>query len=334
MDKLRALRSILYSRLITRRPFFLSHVITARCNCRCGFCLWRARGASADARAELSAQEIKSLYTRLRRMGFAGLTVWGGEPLLRKDLPELIAHARSLGYYTSIITNGYHLASLVEAIVPLLDFLILSLDLASDGHDRIRGCPGLFARAADALQIIRRRFPDFPVRINTVLNRLNVTRIPELVDFAKAQHCGVIFQSMNRSDYGYNSPAGISEELAPGAEEDKRAFTQIRELKKNGYPVLNSYAYLDHRIQGKAFRCHYKKIFLRVEPDGEILDCTKDRTPLAHVRDYDLEAFFRSGKFREFLQKAENCNRCTDSGVIESSLLWALNWQALRSLKS
>ena len=90
---------------IRGRPHTLSHLVTTRCNGHCRTCLWRD-----PTRPELDSDAVKWLYREAGRAGFAQLVVWGGEPLLRRDLPELLFAARHAGLFTTLITNGWHLS--------------------------------------------------------------------------------------------------------------------------------------------------------------------------------------------------------------------------------
>ena len=143
---LNKLGTILYSRFVSNRPFILSHLVTARCNCRCASCLWRSRAPETENSEELRTDEIMDLYGKLKNTGFLAVTLWGGEPLLRDDIVPLLTHAKRLGFHTSLITNGYFLNELHRGLAPVLDTLIVSIDLPSEEHDAVRRCPGLFSR--------------------------------------------------------------------------------------------------------------------------------------------------------------------------------------------
>src|SRR5512143_3400883 len=84
------------------RPHTLSHLVTGRCNGRCATCLWRD-----PSRGELDTEAVRWLYHEAGRAGMAQLVLWGGEPLLRADLPELLDAAREAGLLITVITNGW-----------------------------------------------------------------------------------------------------------------------------------------------------------------------------------------------------------------------------------
>lgn len=67
------------------------------------------------------------------------------------------------------------------------------------------------------------------------------------------------------------------------------------------------------------YTCHDKKVALRIEPNGDILDCTRDAAPMTNVRSQALADFIESPLCRDFIGRSESCNRCRDAGVIEAS---------------
>ena len=91
----------LWQMRVRRRPFVLSHGINARCNMNCSFCeYWKRPGK------EMSTQEIFKMLEDARSFGIGVYNAWTVEPLLRDDLPKILRHAKSLGFVTSLITNG------------------------------------------------------------------------------------------------------------------------------------------------------------------------------------------------------------------------------------
>ncbi|HEX5643745.1 MAG TPA: hypothetical protein VFZ86_15640, partial [Thermoleophilia bacterium] len=131
-DRVRARARLTARMAVSRargRPHTLSHLVTARCNGSCATCLWRAGAggsaavgataapagerAAGDGRAaagELGTAAVRRLYAEAGRAGMAQLVVWGGEPLLRRDLPELLLAARRSGLFVTLISNGWFAA--------------------------------------------------------------------------------------------------------------------------------------------------------------------------------------------------------------------------------
>src|SRR5262245_66003659 len=62
--------------------------------------------ALLDPKSELTTDEWKRVFSEARALGVLQLGLSGGEPMVRKDLEELAAHARSLGLYSTLVTSG------------------------------------------------------------------------------------------------------------------------------------------------------------------------------------------------------------------------------------
>ena len=88
---------------------------------------------------------MRWLYGEAGRAGMAQLVVWGGEPLVRQDLPELLLAARRAGLFTTLITNGWFVGQRWRELRGLVDALVqFSLDDVGSAHDALRGLSGLY----------------------------------------------------------------------------------------------------------------------------------------------------------------------------------------------
>lgn len=330
MSTARLVLKALRTRFVDQRPFILSHLLTARCNADCATCLWKR---PADSRAdELSTEEIGALYKDAAAAGFLALVLWGGEPMLRPDVGAALHAAREAGLDTTLITNGWWLDERGDEVLPWTQRLLVSVDGIGAAHDEIRRCPGLFARLERGLERTRKQYPGVQVTLVSVISRLNRTALQDIAAFGRTQGAQVIFQAMNLSDYGFaDRTLDLARIRLTPAEETEVALI-IGDLRRAGYPVRDSNSYLSQLGKNACdYRCHYKKVLLRVEPNGEVLDCTKEATPLTSLRHEPLAAFIASAGYRDFLKRAEACNRCRDAGVIEASHIWEGKVGALRN---
>ena len=159
---LRYAREGLQSRLLTKKPLFLTVFVTARCGLNCGHCFYREELLQGDVKDELTLAEYDRMTSRLPH--FPKLILTGGEPFLRADLPditELFYENRSRARQITIPTAGAHtdrIVALVERVLPSRPDLILELQLSIDGvgeqHDAIRG-KGAFERLLRTYHALR-----------------------------------------------------------------------------------------------------------------------------------------------------------------------------------
>ena len=89
--------------VLARRPFNALAQVTNRCNMRCPFCDFWPNGAPKE---ELSAAEWARVARELAGLGTFLVSVEGGEPLVRPDLPEIIQGFRAAGHLPILYTNG------------------------------------------------------------------------------------------------------------------------------------------------------------------------------------------------------------------------------------
>ena len=126
---------------------------TRRCNIACAHC-YSVSGPTA--REELPLELLSGCLDDAVRLGYRQLAVSGGEPLLYRSLPDLLARARELGMVTTITSNGMLLTGRRwDPIAALVDVLAISIDGTPKEHDLIRRCDGAFARTTANLEVVR-----------------------------------------------------------------------------------------------------------------------------------------------------------------------------------
>ncbi len=128
---------------------------TFRCQCNCVHCFSAVKGR--DNSHEMSTEELKKAIDQFKALGALLVIFSGGEPLLREDIFDLVAHAHGIGLLTRISTNGFLLTR--ERVAELkqagLNQCGVSIDDADPAtHDRLRGLPGCFERAVQGLRYL------------------------------------------------------------------------------------------------------------------------------------------------------------------------------------
>src|SRR4029078_12253447 len=90
--------------MTSERPTTLLAELTHRCPLHCPYCSNPLDLLRAET--EIGTEDWKRVFSQARELGVLQLGLSGGEPMVRKDLEELAAHARSLGLYTTLVTSG------------------------------------------------------------------------------------------------------------------------------------------------------------------------------------------------------------------------------------
>jgi heme d1 biosynthesis radical SAM protein NirJ len=156
-----------------------------RCNLTCMHCY--SISADIDFPGELSSEEAFGVLEDLKRFGVPALILSGGEPLLRRDLFEIAARAKSIGFYTALSTNG----TLIDAPLAArirdtgFDYVGISLDGLEATHDKFRRSKGAFCRSLAALRLCR----DLGVKVGMrfTLTEDNAADFEPLLDLAEAE---------------------------------------------------------------------------------------------------------------------------------------------------
>ena len=121
-------------RLISH-PVLCNYYVTYRCNAKCGFCdIWERPSPY------LSPEDLTANLKDLRKLGVKVIDFTGGEPLLHREIHTFLALAKSMGFITTLTTNGLLYPKKAVKLHGLIDMLHFSLDAADkEAHDQSRG---------------------------------------------------------------------------------------------------------------------------------------------------------------------------------------------------
>jgi MoaA/NifB/PqqE/SkfB family radical SAM enzyme len=135
---------------LVSHPVLCNYYVTYRCNASCSFCdIWER--PSPYITLENARQNLRDL----KKLGVRVVDFTGGEPLLHRQLPELLQEAKQLGLITTITTNALLYPKQAERLHGLVDMLHFSLDspIAAE-HDQSRGVK-CFDKVMDSIRIAR-----------------------------------------------------------------------------------------------------------------------------------------------------------------------------------
>jgi 12,18-didecarboxysiroheme deacetylase len=151
---------------------------TRRCNLRCVHCYSQSR--DCEYAGEMTTDEGRRLLDSLAKFGAPVVLFSGGEPLLRRDLPDLIRHASSCGLRAVISTNGTLITPEVAAELKEfnLSYVGVSLDGTEEVNDRFRGIEGAYARAMGGIRACRAA--GLKVGLRFTINRRNASEVPAI----------------------------------------------------------------------------------------------------------------------------------------------------------
>jgi len=160
-----------------KRPVVVWNV-TRRCNLKCVHCYAHAKNISFDN--ELSTEQGKALIEDLAEFGSPVMLFSGGEPLVRKDLPQLAAYAVEKGMRAVISTNGTLISpTMARTLKEIgLSYVGISLDGMEEINDRFRGVNGAFKSALEGIK--NSQDAGIKVGLRFTVNKFNVDEIPKI----------------------------------------------------------------------------------------------------------------------------------------------------------
>ena len=160
-----------------KRPVVVWNV-TRRCNLKCVHCYAHAKNTSFDN--ELSTDQGKQLIDDLAEFGSPVMLFSGGEPLVRKDLPQLAAYAVEKGMRAVISTNGTLITPETARNLKKigLSYIGISLDGMEEINDRFRGVSGAFQSALEGIK--NSQAAGIKVGLRFTINKFNVNEIPKI----------------------------------------------------------------------------------------------------------------------------------------------------------
>ena len=209
--------------------------MTRRCNLKCVHCYAQAK--DMEFKDELSTKDGKALIDDLAAFGSPVMLFSGGEPTMRKDLPELAAYAREKGMRAVISTNGTlidkPLAKKLKEVG--LSYVGISLDGIRETNDRFRGMQGAFDAALRGLHNCQEE--GIKVGLRFTINKQNVMDIPAIFDLLEEEKIPRI--CFYHLVYAGRGSKMVDEDLS--LEESRQAVDLIAErtkaLHEKGFPA-------------------------------------------------------------------------------------------------
>jgi len=267
-------------RRLLSQPTTLLAELTYRCPLHCPYCSNPLEMSRADA--ELSTADWKRVFTQARDLGVLQVGLSGGEPLVRKDLEELVAHARDEGLYTTLVTSALGLtrqrAERLKAAG--IDHVQISFqDTDPANADRIAGIK-LGRQKYEAAALVKGM--DLAFSVNVVLHRANLDHLGEIIEMAAELGADRV-ELANTQYYGW-------------ALKNRQALMPTREQVERSRPIAEAairrykgrmqilYVLPDYYEQyPKPCYGGWGSVYILVTPDGRALPC-HGATQIPHLQ--------------------------------------------------
>ena len=294
------------------RPFSATWAVTNRCNLRCSYC-----NCPFIDPTHLDLPRVATMFDRLQTIGVRRLGLAGGEPMMRKDIGEIVAMAKDRGFWVSINSNltlyDRHPERLAGA-----DLVYTSLDGDEAAHVAARGEGSYDGVLQSVAALVAAGMPVIAI---CVVTEHSVDQLDFLLD--QAQRLGIRM---------HLQPQCVDTDIVRGAvapslrNERLRGFwRRLLEEKRLGRPIVSSSPYLEYLSQWDDFtisavldpetRCPAGHGYLYIDPQGKAWSCayTKGKTTPVDLLSQDWGTAWN---------RQNPCTKCTVGPMLEFNLLF------------
>ena len=310
------------------RPYALLAEITYRCPLHCPYCSNPVAASVREATrrpqgggysyGELTTEEWKRVIGEAAALGVLQIGFSGGEPLARRDLPELVRAAREANLYSNLITSGIGLDD--ERVRALRDAGLDSVQLSfqSDNADLADEIAGAHAHQRKLDVAANIRAAGIPLSLNFVIHRRNIDRLPQMIELTELLGAGRV-ELANVQFYGWAFRNRAA--LLPTREQVDRARETAMAAKARLAGKIDIFYVLPDYYETRPKPClnGWGQRYLTVNPIGDVLPCPTASSAipdlrLENVRARDLDWIWRESesfnRFRGTEWMPEPCQSC------------------------
>ena len=294
-------------------PYRMDLAVTYRCNNDCAHC-YNARERSFP---ELTTEQWFGIIDRLWALGVPHIVFTGGEPTLRKDLPELIRHAETNGQITGLNTNARRLADekfVQELVQAGLDHVQVTVESCDEPiHDEMVRARGAFKQTIQGLR--NALATPLYVMTNTTMLSTNAHKIPETLDFLAELGVPTIgLNALIYSGHGLEVGTGLREnELQPllDVAVEKTSAHKQRLI----WYTPTQYCHFDPTQMNLGVKgCTAALYSMCIEPNGDVLPCQSYYQALGNILNDPWDGIWNHElalRLRERRGLPEGCRGCS-----------------------
>jgi pyrroloquinoline quinone biosynthesis protein E len=266
--------------MIAPRPYALLAEITYRCPLHCPYC---SNPTQARNDQELTANEWTRVIREAAALGVLQIGFSGGEPLVRRDLPDLVRAAREANLYTNLITSGIGLDD--DRVRALRDAGLDSVQLSfqSDDTDLADDVAGARAHQRKLDAAAKIRGAGIPLSLNFVIHRRNIDRLGQMITLAEMLEAERV-ELANVQFYGWAFQNRAA--LLPTREQVVRAREIATAAKARLAGKIEIFYVLPDYYETRPKPClnGWGQRYLTVNPVGDVLPCPTASSAIPDLR--------------------------------------------------
>lgn len=252
-----------------------------------------------------------------KEAGFFIYQAMGGEPLLVKEFPRILAYAKKNGFLTYLNTNGILLKRKVKKIAPFIDAVAVSIDGSESVHNKMRNSKNAYKKAVEGINEAKKM--EIKLKINSTIGSDNINEMDKLLKLAESLDVPITFSVMLKKG-----------KIEFGPNELKEFSEKVIYLKRESPLITNSISGIKYYLKDFNRFCKYFNVFLWVSPSGEIDSCMNQ--VVGNVKTMSFEEILNSKKYEQFRNKTKKCKKRCDIAVAcvtETSSLYNLNFSRI-----
>ena len=175
---------------LSKKPYFCNYFVTYRCNSKCQFChFWQ--DPKLFNTPDVKLVDVKKNLDDLRRIGVSVIDFVGGEPLLHKDIPEMLLYAKRLGFFVKLSTNGILYETRAHELKGKISRVYVSFDTTDPvEYSVIRGT-NAYNQVVSGIKCAKSMNQD--ICLMCTLTDNTIKNIGQIASFAKEHKVNIIF---------------------------------------------------------------------------------------------------------------------------------------------
>lgn len=252
-------------------PLAVLAELTHRCPLQCPYC---SNPIELErAKAELTTDEWKKVFSELAEIGVLQIHLSGGEPTARRDLVELVQHANDIGLYTNLITSAVLLTR--EKLTALADVGLCHIQISFQGSepdvaDRVAGLRGAHDKKIEIARLARQL--ELPLTLNAVMHRQNIHQLPEIIAMAVDLNADRL-EVAHVQYYGWALKNRAALMPTPAQVEAAARVVEEATSRLNGVLVIDHVIPDYYAVRPKKCMGGWGSQFFNISPSGKILPC-------------------------------------------------------------
>lgn len=296
-----------------KSPLIVWLEVTRKCDLNCNHCF---TGSGTAMKNEFNTKEVFDLLDELKKQNVFCLVFTGGEPLIRKDFPEILAYAQKLNFIISVVTNGSFLSEeMVRSFARINLRVTLSLDgLHAKNTDFFR------QREFISEKLLLLKKYNIPCHVSSTMTRENLQDLEDLFTWLIEKNVtfrAIPFIPIGRGAFNKDLQLTVKE-VAQAAKLWHMEFVLEKKLSEQMGLTFSTFFDYAFNLVYMARACKGGRFLAYIAANGDVYPCTtcvgSDIAPVGNTRVLPFYEIWENSfkKFRKLTlwKNYQVCSKC------------------------